>query len=200
MAEGAPATAPEPGGLDGLGGLDAAIARWLREESRAAGAAVVALGPAGLRRAVELYYGGARSGVVSAAAARRHGREMVDAWAGLLGMLAAAYPVGYLDEVRAGRVRLGDQPTLELVILGGIDRPEAAELLRGYRHSDDWLVRYHVVRGLSGRTDPASIAAVEEAATDREQIIRDQATKAMRTRRRRQPPAGPAPAPGHHGG
>jgi HEAT repeat protein len=155
--------------------IDAAIAEMLRHESHQAAAALVAFGPDALRRVVALFYGSARSATVAGAQHGRGGRELVDAWSVTVGEVARAQPEAFLDEIRAGRVRVGS--TLEIVILGGIDLPEAAELLRAHARDEDWLTRYHVVRGLGRRTDPASVDTVRAARADPDRMVRDEAAR-----------------------
>jgi HEAT repeat protein len=155
--------------------IDTAIADMLRTESRRAASALAALGPDALHRVVALYYGGARSAAINRAQQGRSGRELVDAWSVTVAAAAAANPEAFLDEIRAGRVQTGD--TLEIVILGRIDLPEAAALLRAHADDEEWLVRYHVVRGLGRRTDPASVEAVRAARSDSERMVRREAAR-----------------------
>lgn len=157
---------------------DDAIRDWLRDERQIDMDRLVALGPNALRRVIGIYYRGDAADVHVA----RSGREMVDAWASLLGGLAEAYPDVFLDEIEG--VRLGSSPTLELVILGGIADPRAAALLRKHLASPDWLVRLHAVRGLDGRTDAASLAAVETAMSDEEASVRREAVRINRRMQR----------------
>jgi HEAT repeat protein len=79
---------------------------------------------------------------------------------------------------------MGPSPTLEMVILGGIADPRAAALLRDHLASPDWLVRLHAVRGLAGRTDAESIAAVKAAQTDEHESVRREAIRINRRKRR----------------
>src|SRR2546430_10939140 len=104
--------------------IDQAIANWLYEETDSAGRTLIALGPSGLLRAVEVYYGGSVSDVIAQAHRSRHARELIDAWAVMLAALVQAYPEVYLAEIDAGRIPLsGPSPTTEICILGGIDLP-----------------------------------------------------------------------------
>jgi hypothetical protein len=163
--------------------IDQAIADWLREETDSAGRRLVALGQAALLRAVEIYYGGSVCQVVAEVYGSRHARELVDAWAVALATLAQAYPEVYLAEINAGRIPMSAaEPTTEVSILGGIDLPAAATLLCKHRTHPDWLVRYHVVRGLGRRTDRASVEAVEQAVTDPERMIRNEAARWVQRR------------------
>lgn len=162
--------------------LDQAIADWLLHQTQQAMHRLVELGPAVLRRAVEIYYGGTVPDVVRQAQASRPARTVVDAWAMMLGGLGQIHPQLYLGEIEDGRVHMGGSPTLEIVTLGSIDLPRAAELLRRYRAHPDWLVRLHVVTGLGRRPDRESNEAVEAAITDVEQEIRDEAARWLQRR------------------
>lgn len=88
----------------GTGDVDAVVAAWLRHERPHSLRTLVALGPPALRRVIQLYHGGTRSAVVDEAQRHRHARELVDAWAVVVGTLARAHPRAYLDEIGAGRV------------------------------------------------------------------------------------------------
>jgi HEAT repeats len=177
-----PAATAAPGDGPGFDQIDAALGAWLRDEDERAWQLVVGHGPAALRRAVSLYYGPSRSEVVAAAQRSRPDRELVDAWAVLFGRLAEAFPTGYLAELAAGRIRLGDWPTLEVVILGSLPGPDAVAALLPYGAHTDWLVRYHVVRGLGWRTDPAAVDAVAAAVSDPHQSVRDEAARWVQRR------------------
>jgi HEAT repeat protein len=163
-----------------MGPVDDAIRDWLRDERPSHLDRLITLGPKSLRRVIGIYYRGDAADID----VPRSGREMVDAWSSLLAGLAQAYPDVFLKEVRAGAVRMGPSPTLEMVILGGIADPRAAALLRDHLASPDWLVRLHAVRGLAGRTDAESIAAVKAAQTDEHESVRREAIRINRRKRR----------------
>ena len=144
--------------------LDAVIADWLQGEPDRALPRAIEWGEPLLRRAIALYYSHATW--ISAPALTRAGREIGDAWTHLLFRLAMAFPAVYLDEIDARRIRLKlGAPISEVVILGYLDDARAVPLLVRCTRHRDWLVRYHAVRGLARRDDPASIAAVDHAAT-----------------------------------
>ena len=53
-----------------------------------------------------------------------------------------------------------------MVILGNIDDARIVPLLAECVRHHDWLVRYHAIRGLVRRDDPAAVSAVERAARE----------------------------------
>jgi HEAT repeats len=148
--------------------VDAAIIGCLTTRSGSALDAAldraVVVGEGALRRAVELYYG--HSTWVNPPRLEGSGRELADAWSCLLFRLAMAFPGVYLDEINARRIWLKGptEPVSEVMILGCLDDARAVPLLVQCCRHRHWLVRYHAVRGLVRRDDPASVAAVERAA------------------------------------
>jgi hypothetical protein len=167
-----------------LEAIDEAIAVCLVQRSRAALAAVAALGADGLRRIHDIYYRGVPW---AAPDLRGAGREIVDVWSRMLFELAVANPETYLEQVAARRLKL---TTHEVVILGAIDDPPATALLVRCCRERDWLIRLHAVEGLVRRDDPAAVAAVDTAAkTDCSVVVRVAAAKGVA---RRDPPRGRA--------
>lgn len=169
---------------------DEAVANALRHAflpgERAAFGVLTALGPPALRRAVELFYGTTASEQppsVAAVAHARHPREIVDAWSALFGALARTFPDAYLTEITSGRLVVPERlATMEIGILGRIDLPAAAAELHRHSAHEDWLVRLHVVRGLAHRDDARSIGVIDAAVVDDEQLVRDEAARALHAR------------------
>ena len=160
-----------------LAEIDSAVAAFLHSEDVSALRRLVAAGASALARTVQLYRlppGDPRfPQVVRDAYRNRHDRELVDAWAVLLGALAQAFPEAYLDEIDARRL----SARREIATIGLLDHPRAAVLLRRHSTNRDWLVRYHAVAGLGRQTDPESARALEEALVDVEPMIRDEAAR-----------------------
>lgn len=176
--------------------VDVAIAEFLRTASLAgdtrARPDLLRHGATALHRAIGLYYDGDVSvcEVVADASEGRHPREVVDAWARLFGVLARAFPETYLDGITHGRVRVFEgQASMEIHLLGTLDHPDAAAVLRRYSTHADRLVRLQAVTALRGFDDAASVRVVEAAVTDDEPQVR---AEASRTLRRRDPVAAAA--------
>jgi hypothetical protein len=162
--------------------VDEAIAQWLRDESPAAWTRVLRTGPEALLRAVELFYTRTSSPVVHAAAQQRHDRELVDAWAVLLGGLAHEHPEVYLAELAAGRIQPAATPLLETAILARIEQPAAVPWLLRFREHPDPYVRRVVVAGLAGHADPAARSTVEDGVMDADRMVRDEAAQWVQRR------------------
>jgi hypothetical protein len=160
-----------------LEAIDEAIAACLVQRTDAAFEGVAALGPEGLRRLHDIYYRGAAWGAPDHSGA---GREVVDLWSRMLFELATANPEAYLEQIAARRLRLR---TLEIVILGHLADPRATVLLARCCRHPEWLMRYHAVRGLVSRDDPAAVAAVDRAAkVDCSVVVRVEATAGVARR------------------
>jgi hypothetical protein len=84
-------------------------------------------------------------------------------------VLAIAHPDAYLLQFAERQVRF---TTSEVVILGDIDDARVVPLLVDCVRNSDWLVRYHAIRGLARRDDPAAVAAVEFAGIARRDAAR----------------------------
>jgi HEAT repeat protein len=72
--------------------------------------------------------------------------------------------------------------TSELVILGHLRDPRAVPVLARYTEHPERLARYHAVRGLAWRDDEDAVAAMEQAHTDDELIVRLEAAAGMARR------------------
>ncbi len=101
------------------------------------------------------------------------GRESVDCWAHAISSVAWANPGLYVDQLTELR-------TLDIVILGDIDDPRVVEILSEALDSDEWLIRYHAVRSLAKRPEPEACQHIQRGLTDQEELIRQEAAKALR--------------------
>ncbi len=99
-------------------------------------------------------------------------RESIDCWSHAIASVAWANPALYVDQ-------LTELDTLDVVILGDIDDPRVVEILAGALDSDEWLIRYHAVRSLAKRPEPEARQHIQRALTDPEELIRQEAGKAL---------------------
>ena len=142
--------------------------------------ALAAVGEPALHRWIEVYHGRGRP-FDRPARVRMSGREEVDVWSAMLGELAKAQPQAFTAAVVGGGFgRQAHTDTLILVCLKDIDDPRGTEVLIRGLATNDWLVRYHAVRGLAGRDSDEARAALVRALDDPEEMIRAEARQAMR--------------------
>jgi HEAT repeat protein len=113
------------------------------------------------------------------------GREEVDVWSAMLGVLADAQPEAFTTAVVEGAFgRKAHTDTLILVCLKDIPDPRATGVLIRALDASDWPARYHAVRGLAGRDTDETNGALARALDDPEEMIRTEACRALRRKRR----------------
>ncbi|GLY06958.1 hypothetical protein [Actinoplanes sp. NBRC 101535] len=119
---------------------DDALAACLTDPTPARLRVLTGFGPAAYRRVTSIYYG--RTPIpkpVSAAIRQRHSMEIHDAWSVIVAAVALAHPDLFVADV-AQMPRVG---SLEVAVVGRIDRPEVRGLLEHWTDDSDELVREH---------------------------------------------------------
>jgi hypothetical protein len=152
--------------------IDGVLTVFLQKQDRRSWEALVATGPAGAGRVLELWYGG--SGDPLPKPAGMHDRELVEAWAGALGAAAAADPQAFVAAVAEREVG-----TIEVAILGGLDDARATRLLCEHARHRDWLMRRTAVAALGRHPESSARPCVERAIDDPEAVVRAAAIRSL---------------------
>src|SRR5262245_27781203 len=159
--------------MQGSEPVDAAIARYLREQDAESAAVLAATGDAGARRLVSLAFG-EESEPFDNPIPDVDGRDAIDRWSAALSVVAVAAPSAFMDAI------CGKEMNVALLsILGGVGDPRATAILCQHVADEDWLRRYNSVSALGRRDDAAARPCIERALGDPHLAVRAAAIKAV---------------------
>ena len=153
--------------------VDRVIRSYLRQPDEKSADALVASGEPGLQRLLEVWYGHSTEPFDNPIPDVPD-REAIDRWASAIAITAVAAPSAFVDAISAEQAS-----TMMLAILGDIDDPRAAAILRAHLDDEDWLVRYNAVASLRRRNETEARSGIERALADPNLVVRSAAIDAI---------------------
>lgn len=159
--------------------VERALSRFGRDYSNEAESALLATGPAGLRRLVEAFFGNGNVSVDWPV-----GRESVDRFHDALSLMAKANRELFVQLIQHHDTSGWGQRTVIASLLAEIGDPQATFILCEYLSDPEWLVRSHAIRALDRTPGDDASRCIDCALDDAEPVVQVLAMQAVSRRNR----------------